>query len=46
MFLRIVICKYKDLTRDFYQKYSFICVTGLVQRNKPVKFPLEFDCLL
>ena len=21
--LRIVICKYKDLTREFYQKYSF-----------------------
>ena len=21
--LRIVICKYKDLTHEFYQKYSF-----------------------
>ena len=45
-FLKVLVCKYKNLTRECYQKYSFTansiskacCLTGLVQRNKPVKF--------
>ena len=44
---RIVICKYKDLTCEFYQEYSFKekshfeSLTGPVQRNKHVKFTLD-----
>ena len=48
----MAIYKYKDLTlfhqKQFQSKITFqkpVCVTGLVQRNKPVKFMFDLSVL-